>query len=198
MNAARPIRALDIPEAEFLRYVNKGESCWVWTACRNRQGYGHFRGYFAHRISYALFNGPIRRGVFVRHRCDNPSCVRPDHLELGSRRDNSHDALKRGRTGSRFGTLVIAEMARLKRLGAPSANACNLFGVSQGYFDELARGTYRPVTNRFSALDPARGMPSAGPCKACSTTGVYALGFRKSGTCAACNGTGHYIPGGCK
>lgn len=76
--------------------------CWEWTGYRDAFGYGRinrrdFRGGAAHRTSYDLNVGPIPYGLMVRHRCDNPSCVRPEHLELGTAQQNSDDQVVRGR-----------------------------------------------------------------------------------------------------
>lgn len=71
--------------------------CWEWRGNRNNKGYGRFRGIAAHRLTYILMNGPVDDGLIVRHRCDNPSCCNPHHLEVGTKKDNTHDALKRGR-----------------------------------------------------------------------------------------------------
>lgn len=76
--------------------------CWVWTAYRDEFGYGRlnrrgFSGGMAHRTSYDINVGTIPPGMMVRHRCDNPSCVRPDHLELGTAQQNSDDQTERGR-----------------------------------------------------------------------------------------------------
>jgi len=76
--------------------------CWVWTGFRNAQGYGHFAldGYKvgrAHRASWVLHRGSIPTGLCVLHRCDNPSCVNPDHLFLGTDADNAHDRDAKGR-----------------------------------------------------------------------------------------------------
>lgn len=80
--------------------------CWVWTAgtFSNTIGYGKFRAVdrcvLAHRMSYELAFGSVASGMVVRHKCDNPTCVRPSHLELGTHADNSSDAVIRGRTAS--------------------------------------------------------------------------------------------------
>lgn len=76
--------------------------CWAWTGYRDAFGYGRinrrdFRGGTAHRTSYDLNVGQIPDGMLVRHRCDNPSCVRPEHLELGVAQDNSDDQVARAR-----------------------------------------------------------------------------------------------------
>ncbi len=91
-------------EDRFWEKVHKTESCWVWTGCRfGETGYGAFcprgtapRG--AHRVSWELAHGtPIPEGMWVLHECDNPICVRPDHLKLGTAKDNSEDMVQKRR-----------------------------------------------------------------------------------------------------
>jgi len=89
----------------FWSYVDKTDTCWLWRGMRNKEGYGLVgipgrsqpRKNRAHRVAYELANGPIPKGLFVCHKCDNPSCVRPDHLFLGTANDNSQDMVSKGR-----------------------------------------------------------------------------------------------------
>lgn len=78
--------------------------CWVWTGARDYNGYGHFlferRNWHAHRIAYMLANGPLPSDKpFVTHRCDGGAigCVRPDHLQAGTRTSNIAEAVERKR-----------------------------------------------------------------------------------------------------
>lgn len=76
------------------------DGCMNWIGA-SRCGYGRFRNagkhISAHRYSYELYNGYIKNGLIVMHKCDNKSCVRPDHLSLGTAKDNNNDRDKKGR-----------------------------------------------------------------------------------------------------
>jgi hypothetical protein len=83
-----------------------GNGCRLWTACTMRSArglrYGHFRGMggrmiAAHRFIYGVVIGPIPDGLVVRHKCDVSLCVNPDHLEVGTPKDNAQDCITRGR-----------------------------------------------------------------------------------------------------
>lgn len=77
--------------------------CWLWTAAKRKDGYGAFtlggKKLSAHRVSYALTKGRGRvpAAKLVRHKCDNPPCVNPAHLTLGTPKQNTRDSIRRGR-----------------------------------------------------------------------------------------------------
>jgi len=88
------------------RFWNKIEKkepdkCWIWKGAKQKSGYGRFKIngklYLAHRVCYELTFGIIPNNLWVLHKCDNPKCVNPHHLFLGTRSDNMNDALKKGR-----------------------------------------------------------------------------------------------------
>lgn len=100
----RPPRVIGQAERRFWEKVDKTGDCWVWTGARDsgRFQYGIFAAagrtlVKAHRFSYELHQGAIPDGMVICHRCDNPPCVRPDHLFAGTQKDNIHDMDAKGR-----------------------------------------------------------------------------------------------------
>ena len=85
----------------FWQRVDRSGDCWEWRGQRQRQGYGQVgwagKRYAAHRFAWLLVNGCIPDGLLVCHRCDSPSCVRPDHLFLGTTAENARDRENKGR-----------------------------------------------------------------------------------------------------
>jgi hypothetical protein len=85
-----------------VRRVNSG--CWRWTGSLDSTGYGQVkragRRISAHRYAWEIARGPIAEGLAICHRCDDPRCVNPAHLFLGTQRDNIQDSVAKGRHGS--------------------------------------------------------------------------------------------------
>jgi len=87
----------------FWAKVHKSDApngCWEWIGCRNHKNYGDIRALnerYAYRVSWVMAYGPIPSGLSVCHKCDNPPCVRPDHLFIGTTADNQKDSVAKGR-----------------------------------------------------------------------------------------------------
>lgn len=136
----------------FWAKVDRNGDCWVWMGCRSRGGYGKFgvdgsRWAPAHRVAHELAIGPIPDGLDVLHRCDNPPCVRPDHLLAGTRLDNMRDAQAKGRlaVGERNGaakltTAIAADIRARHEAGESQARLGRRYGVSQRAVWQVVRG----------------------------------------------------------
>lgn len=106
------------PNDYFWSKVEKTDGCWIWTGPFNTTArYGSMRfgsiKMLSHRYSWVLHNGTIPDGLVVCHKCDNPPCVNPEHLFLGTHHDNVHDKMKKNRAvnviGSKIGCAVFVE-----------------------------------------------------------------------------------------
>lgn len=131
-------------EAKF----EKSEGCWNWTAALGGRGYGHFwfegRPRPASQVSHILYIGKIPDGLFVLHRCDNRKCVRPDHLFLGTNRENMDDMVAKNRQakGESLGTAKLTEPeARAIRNDPRSQRAIGRdYGVSHTVVGQIKSG----------------------------------------------------------
>lgn len=137
----------------FWSKVARSDSCWTWSGHRDRQGYGelHHRGMYlrAHRVAWQLMNGPIPDGLHVLHHCDNPPCVNPAHLFLGTNADNVADktAKGRGRGGRgeahRNAKLTADQVREIRELAASGLTQREIaarYGVRHTAIGKILRG----------------------------------------------------------
>lgn len=138
--------------------------CWLWekTVAREKKPYGRIshlgRMYAAHRVAYELYVGPIYDGLWVLHKCDNPACVNPDHLRLGTGMDNVQDRDAKGRTaaGSRCtqAKLSIEQIAAILKDHRLAKDVGRDYGISRWSIYKLRNGTtYRGERNIVLAGD---------------------------------------------
>lgn len=155
-NAARQTWLQETRGERFWSKVRRGRGCWCWTGSVGRHGYGQLklggRQLLAHRVAWGLSNEDP--GVAcVLHRCDNPICVRPDHLFLGTKRDNSDDMISKGRASHPAGAQcvrrkldqgLVDEIRSLRDLYKQTELALK-FQISQSHVSRILRGvTWRP------------------------------------------------------
>jgi hypothetical protein len=103
-------KSLDELRAELMARTERVNDCLVFTGSKNEDGYGQTGRGRAHRLSYELHHGPIPQGMCVLHRCDNPPCINPTHLFLGTMSDNMRDMHAKGRhvrNGERVNTAKL-------------------------------------------------------------------------------------------
>jgi hypothetical protein len=132
--------------------VDKVAECWEWQAQRSRDGYGklQLRGkkHLAHRLSFEVHCGPIPDGINVCHRCDNPCCINPSHLFLGTQADNIADKFAKGRgvTPRLFGAdhsqakLTEADVLAIRASSASQSQMAKAFGVSKSTIGSIRTG----------------------------------------------------------
>jgi hypothetical protein len=145
----------------FWSKVDKTGDCWIWKGTKTRAGYGvkiiNHKAYYVHRLMWGSLNGEIPNGMEICHRCDNPPCIRPEHLFLGSQADNTRDAIKKGRLdnyGEKNGMakLTSAQVREIKRVYVHSPRGQTSHGKknSQAYLASLydvTRYAIRAIVN---------------------------------------------------
>ena len=144
--------------SRFWSHVDRrsDDECWEWTATK-RYEYGFLRVWElpghpeirAHRISWWLTRGAIPENTYVLHACDNPGCVNPNHLSLGSAADNAQDMVRKGRHGSKRGEKnhftrlkedEVKEIRRLTLAGVSVHELAEQFGVSKSCIYMIRQG----------------------------------------------------------
>ena len=119
--------------------------CWNWTGGKTKQGYGrvviNHKQVYAHRVSYEMKYGNIPQGMFVCHKCDNPACVNPYHLFLGTPADNSADRNRKGHLRKSRFTLTQMEYMRSEyNRGVSQATIAREMGISQTHVHAIIHG----------------------------------------------------------
>jgi len=146
-------------EARFWPRVQRTETCWIWMGARTPLNYGTIniggragRNHYAHRVSWEIANGSILEGLCVLHRCDNPPCVNPAHLFLGTKKDNTRDMIVKGRgrqpvlsgekhPSAKLTGTMVQEIRSLHAAGHASQAALAFrFGVSQAHVSKILCG----------------------------------------------------------
>lgn len=132
---------LGTTENRFWGCVQKTDTCWLWTGNKQKGGYGRIKtkgkSIKAHRYSWELHNGPVPVKLYVLHHCDNPGCVNPAHLFLGTYADNSADMVSKGRSvrgeKHRSAKLVESDIAKIfddRKNGMIYKDIANKYGVN--------------------------------------------------------------------
>lgn len=161
-----------LKERFFKRFDKKESGCWEWSARKDQCGYGNishdYKELKAHRVSWTIFKGDIPANMCVCHHCDNPACVNPDHLFLGSHKDNMDDrdrkkrccrGEKRSELNRQFGIKgervynsklnadKVKEIVMLRRQGLKFREIADKFGVKHPTVQGILNGRYwRHVT----------------------------------------------------
>lgn len=152
---ARNFNGLTLARELIFRSVVNPVGCWIWQGAKS-QGYGYLnwegRAQRAHRLSYRCFIGPLKPSEVVRHQCDNPSCICPDHILKGSHADNVADKILRGRQVAppvrkgeshpmrKLTTKDVRMIRKLKADGWHISYIAFKFSISEGHTYAILRG----------------------------------------------------------
>lgn len=141
-------------ESRFWQKVDKTDTCWLWMGSKNRKGYGQFnwrklgRPMLAHRIAWIMSYGDDPQSKLILHKCDNPACVNPDHLQVGTAAQNSADMVSKGRSSKGehhfHAKLTAADVAEVRRIYAlrniSQRDLAAMYGVSRPTISAIVVG----------------------------------------------------------
>jgi HNH endonuclease len=138
---------------EFLEKTTaRKNGCWIWEKSKNRIGYGatsyRSKSILAHRLAWIVFHGDIPQGMKICHSCDERSCVNPDHLFIGTQRDNIRDMFIKGRRSIKFfnhprclmSIEKIKEIRSLLSMGLSQKRIAEIMVVSQSTISQIKLG----------------------------------------------------------
>lgn len=120
----------------FWKKVNKTQDCWIWVAAKDKDGYGKFSiakvgNFRAHRFSLMVQGVDVPKDKVVMHKCDNPSCVNPDHLTVGTVQENNQDKHNKNRQKSAHG--IVNAQSKLTDDQAKDIRSRAVVGSRTGY-----------------------------------------------------------------
>lgn len=123
------------PMERFLNKIEKTENCWIWKGAKKPTGYGNFylnKSFInSSMASWILHFGNIKKGMYVCHKCDNPSCVNPNHLFLGTPKENQKDMyLKKRDNKIKIDKKNYSEILYLRNKGNTYKSIGDKYGVS--------------------------------------------------------------------
>lgn len=145
--------------ARFRSRYCEGDGCWVWTAAKDRKGYGAIsfnrKMLKAHRVAWEIENGRrLGRDTLVCHHCDTPACVNPAHLFIGVPADNSADMVRKGRHrvgvrhrgeangGAKATIAIVHEIRALTKAGLGSRQIASRVGISASQVLNIVNGKH--------------------------------------------------------
>ncbi len=160
--------------ARYWTYVNrakaKGGDCWLWIGSTNMRGYGQFvvkgrQRIGAHRLAWLLSRGEIPKGQEVCHSCDNGLCVNPEHLFLGSHRDNHLDSVRKGRKRAwglqKLDARQVEAIRRRVAAGELQRVVAADFGISRNHVSSIV---HRTSWAHLASAHNGQSVVSGGDC----------------------------------
>lgn len=146
MKSARHLRKGPVT-IEWLKgfiVIDSNTECWNWQRGKTYEGYGvvkqNYKMQFAHRLSFELLKGPIPSGLWILHKCDNPSCINPEHLRLGTPIENTWDAISKGRFDH---SLSQSDVENIRASHDTQSVLAKRFGVNQCTISRIKTGKRR-------------------------------------------------------